>query len=168
MAGLLTFSQFIGGPDNIEVESVFPSNQKTVTYNFGTTITNWTFAIEAQTVVADQITFNVVTGEPNFAGTTLKGYFTATVISTSSYVDIISSSSGIVAVTFPANLYSGPIIPDARQNTPITIISVTWNDNLTPPTVQSHRWAFVQSWEPGVTPGDPTLDSGYTAVSVGF
>jgi len=168
MAGLLTFSQFIGGPDNIETEAIFPSNQKTVTYNFGTTVTNWSFVIEAQTVIADQISYNVVTGQPNFASSNLIGYFTATILTTSSVIQVLNTTSGIVNVTFPANLYTGPIIPDARQNTPITIVSVTWNDNLTPSTIQSHRWAFVQSWEPGVTPGDPTLASGYNSVTIGF
>jgi hypothetical protein len=61
-------------------------------------------------------------------------------------------------------MYSGPILPDARKNVPITVVQVQWLDAGTPRQIASHRWAFIQCYEPGVTPGDPALAAGYTAI----
>ena len=72
-----------------------------------------------------------------------------------------------MAITLPGGLYNGPIIPDARSHTPITVVGVTWTDNGTPPQINTHRWAILQAWEPGVTSGDPTLADNYTPVIVG-
>jgi hypothetical protein len=163
----LDFSQYIGGNDNVQVEIVFPSTQKTVVYNYGTDITGWTFHLDYQTVVADTITYNVQTGAPNFSGTKLIGTFPGGIISTSTYVSVINASSGTVAITVPGGIYTGPIIPDARSHTPITVVGITWADASTPPQVNTHRWALLQAWEPGVTPGDPVLDINYTPITVG-
>lgn len=163
----LDFNQYIGGNDTLQLEIAFPSTQKTVVYDFGQDITGWTFYLDNQTVIADSITYNNVTGAPNFSGTKLIGTFPQTVISTSTYVQVLDASSGTVAVTIPGGLYTGPIIPDARSHTPITIVGVTWTDNSFPPQINTHRWAILQSWEPGVTPGDPVLDMNYTPIVVG-
>ena len=163
----LDFSQYIGGADNIQVEIAFPSTQKTVVYDFGQDITGWSFYLDNQTVVADAITYNNVTGAPNFSGTKLIGTFPKGIISTSTYVTVLNASSGTVAITIPGGLYTGPIIPDARSHTPITIVGVTWTDNSYPPQINTHRWAVLQSWEPGVIPGDPVLDNNYTPIIVG-
>ena len=64
-------------------------------------------------------------------------------------------------------MYTGPIIPDARQNVPITVFSLTWSDASTPAQINSHRWALIQCWEPDVAVGDPTLAAGYTALTLG-
>ena len=163
----LDFSQYIGGADNIQVEIAFPSTQKTVVYDFGQNITGWTFMLDYQTVVADTIAYNNVTGAPNFSGTKLIGTFPKGTISTGTYVTVLNASSGTVAVTIPGNLYTGPVIPDARSHTPITVVGVTWTDASTPPQINTHRWALLQSWEPGVTPGDPVLEGTYTPIIVG-
>lgn len=168
MAGILDFSQYIGGADNIEIEQIFPSSQRTVTYNFGVDITGWTFHVDYQPVVADTIAFDRNTGAPNFASTKIIGYFDSGVINTSTNVNVVNTATGLIAVTFPANLYTGPILPDARSHTPIVVIGVTWTDANTPAVIETHRWAFIQSWEPGVNPGDPVLDAGYTSITVGF
>ena len=167
MASLLDFSQFIGGSDNVQVEVSFPSSQKTIVYNFQQDISSWTFMLDHQTVVADTIAYDRNTGAPNFASTKIIGTFPNGVISTSTYVQVLNASSGTVAVTIPGNLYNGPIIPDARSHTPITVVGFTWTTDDTPPQVQTHRWGLLQSWEPGVEPGDPVLDPDYTAVVVG-
>ena len=167
MASLLDFSQYIGRQDNIQTEVTFPSSQKTVVYDFGQNITGWTFKLDYQTVVVDTISYDRNTGAPNFASSSIIGTFPSGVASTATYISVLSSSSGTVAVTLPGGLYTGPIIPDARSHTPITIFGFTWNNGGTPPQIDTHRWAMLQSYEPGVTPGDPVLDNAYTAITVG-
>jgi hypothetical protein len=167
MASLLDFSQYIGGQDNIQTEVVFPSSQKNVVYNFNQDITGWTFKLDHQTVVVDTIAYDRNTGAPNFASSSIIGTFASGVVSTATYVSVISTSSGTVRVTLPGGLYTGPIIPDARSHTPITILGFTWTTNTTPAQVDTHRWALLQTYEPGVTPGDPVLNAGFTAITVG-
>ena len=163
----LDFAQYIGGADQVQVEITFPSSQKTIVYNFGQDITDWSFAMDHQTVIADTIAYDRNTGAPNFSSTKLIGTFPAGEIDESTYIQVLDASAGTVAVTLPAGLYTGPIIPDARSHTPITIIGFTWTTNSTPPQIQTHRWALLQSWESGVEPGDPILDADYTAITVG-
>jgi hypothetical protein len=167
MAGILDFSQYIGGSDNIQTEQVFPSTQKTLVYNFGQDLTDWSFYLDYQTVVADTITFDRNSGAPNFSTSKIIGYFPGGVISTGTNVRVLNTATGQVAITFPGGLYTGPILPDARSHTPITVVGVTWTDNGSPVQINTHRWAFIQSWEPGVEPGDPILDNSFTAISVG-
>jgi hypothetical protein len=157
MAGVLNFSNYIGGPDNVQIEQIFPSTQRTMVYNFGQNITDWTFNLDAQTIVVDTMTFDRNTGEPNFASSTVIGVFTTTQITTSTNVNVINASSGTVAITFPGGLYSGPVLPDARKNVPITVVGVTWATDDARSQINTHRWAFIQSYEPGVRPGDPAL-----------
>lgn len=163
----LDLASYIGGADQIQTEIAFPSTQKTVVYNFGQSITGWTFYLDHQTVVADTIAYDRNTGAPNFTGTKLIGTFPKGTISTATYVTVLNATSGTVAVTIPGGLYTGPVIPDARSHTPITIVGFTWTDNSVPPQINTHRWAILQSWEPGVTPGDPVLDNNYTEIIVG-
>lgn len=167
MAGILNFANYLGGADNIQIEQAFPSDQKTFVYNFGTDITDWTFHLDYQTVVADVMAFDRITGEPNFAATTIIGSFPADVINTGTYVTVTDAGAGIVAITIPGGLYTGSIIPDARKHNPITIVGVTWTVPATPPQIQTHRWAFIMSYEPGVNPGDPVLDNDYSAIAIG-
>lgn len=165
MAGFLEFSQFVGGADSLQTEQTFPSTQKTLLYDFGVDISGWNFLVEHQTVVADTISFDRNTGAPNFASSTILGYFPAGVVNTSTYVSVINTTT--VAITIPSNLYTGPILPDARSHTPITLVGITWTDDSSPAQRDTHRWALIQSYEPGVQPGDPILASGYTAIVVG-
>ena len=167
MASLLDFSQYIGGQDNIQTEVTFPSSQKTVVYDFGQDISNWAFKLDYQTVVVDTIAYDRNTGAPNFASSSVIGTFPGGVVSTSTYISVLSAGSGTVAVTLPGGLYTGPIIPDARSHTPITIFGFTWTTSSTPAQVDTHRWALLMTYEPGVTPGDPVLAQNYTAVTVG-
>lgn len=164
MAGILSFDQYIGGADQIKVEQVFPKNQKTYVYNFNQDITGWTFELDQQTLVVDTVQFNRNTGQPNFSNSTVIGYFPKAEITGN--VSVSNASTGLVNVTFPANMYTGPIIPDARQNVPITVVALTWTDAQTPVQINTHRWALVQCWEPDVTPGDPVDSTNplYTAL----
>ena len=167
MAGVLNFDQYIGGPDQIKVEQVFPSNQKTLIYNFGIDITGWTFTADYQTLVVDSVAFNRNTGQPNFANSSVIGSFAKAEVTGGNAPSIISAALGTVKVVIPANLYTGAIIPDARQNVPITVFSLTWSDSSSPVQTNSHRWALIQCWEPDVVVGDPVLEVGYTALTLG-
>lgn len=167
-SGVLNFAQYLGGADNIQIEQIFPSTQRTLQYNFGRSLSGWSFHIDHQTIVVDTVAFDRNTGQPNFANSSVIGYFPSGVISTSSYVLVTNAAQGLVNITVPQNLYTGPILPDARANVPITIVGVTWRDGGSPVNINTHRWAFIQSWEPGVTPGDPvdSTDPLFSAIVV--
>ena len=80
--------------------------------------------------------------------------------------EIINAATGTVKVTFPAAMYTGPIIPDARKNVPIVIFGFTWNIAATPTQTFTHRWAFIQCYEPDVAIANPVLDPAFVALVV--
>lgn len=163
MPGVLSFSQFVGGPDNVIVEQVFPSNQRTLLYNFNQDITGWVFSADHQTLIVDEVQFSRQ-GTPNFSKSTVIGFFPKVDLSAPYAPEVTDAGLGRVKVHFPANMYQGPILPDARKNVPVTIFSLTWSDNQSPVQTTSHRWALVQNFEPDVVPGDPITDVNYTAL----
>ena len=167
MSGVLNLSQWLGGADNIKAEATFPSSQKTMLYNFDRDISGWTFEVDYQTIVVDQVAFNRNTGQPNFTNSTVIGYFPKVEVTGGFAPEVVNAALGTVKVHFPANMYTGAIIPDARKNVPITIVGITWTDDATPANINTHRWALIQSWEPDVAPGDPVLEVDYTAITVG-
>jgi len=114
MSGVLDFNQYIGGPDQIKIEQIFPSNQKTLLYDFAQDIAGWSFSADYQTLVVDTVQFNRRTGEPNFSNSTVIGSFAKVETSGATLPDVVSTSLGTVKVYVPANMYSGPIVPDAR------------------------------------------------------
>lgn len=166
MAGVLSFSDYLGGPDNIQVEQIFPSTKRTYAYNFNQNITGWSWAIDYQTLVVNPVTYDR-NGIPNFSSSLVIGYFPKTDVTVdSSVLNVVNASAGTVNITIPGGLYTGPIIPDARKNVPITIVGITWTTADTPTQVNSHRWAFIQCYEPDVTIGNPILDNAYTALNI--
>lgn len=169
MAGVLRFSDYLGGPDNIQVEEIFPSTKRTYQYDFNQNITGWTWSLKTQSIVVNPLTWDRYSGEPNFANSLVIGYFPNTTLATdTTTINVVDASAGTVNLTIPANLYTGPIIPDARSKVVISIVTFGWTTATTPTQSNSHRWAFIQSYEPGVTIGDPTLSSNplYTAFTV--
>lgn len=170
-SGVLDFQQYVGGADQIKCEQWFPTNRRTLIYNFQQNITGWTFAARFQTLVVDTVSFNRYTGQPNFANSTVIGYFQEQDMSTfaaGAYVPtVLSAATGTVRVYHPANMYTGPIIPDARKNVPITVVTFQWTDTNSPvPNINQHRFALVQAWQPGTEPGDPTLTTAFTDLVV--
>ena len=173
MAGVLNFAQYVGSPDDIICEQWFPSSRRTLIYNYQQNITGWTFAVEFQTIVVDTVSFLRYTGQPNFNSSTVIGTFPVQTMASFAggiYVPtILNAATGTVRVIQPNLMYAGPIIPDARKNVPITVFSLTWTDVNSPiANVNTHRYALVQAWEPGVTAGDPTLSTSplYSALTV--
>ena len=165
MAGVLTFDQYIGGADQLIIEQAFPSTQRSVVYNFDRNITGWTYSADYQTLVVDEIAFNRYTGAPNFANSTIIGSFAKVDITGHNVPVAINTATGTVKVTFPSQMYPGPIIPDARKNIPIVVFGFTWTMASTPAQTFTHRWAFIQCYEPDVTIGDPTGYTGYTPLA---
>tara|TARA_R110000796_G_scaffold52608_3_gene123933 strand:- start:325 stop:1110 length:786 start_codon:yes stop_codon:yes gene_type:complete len=168
MAGrLLSFSQYIGGANNVVIAENFPSTQKTYNYNFPTDISTYSFAVESQTIVVDSLTYNAADGQPNFTNTNVVGTFANVTVASSNVVPV-SNAAGTVNITIPANLYGGPIEPDARANVPINVLSVTWTDSaVTPNITESHRYALIQRYEPGVTVGNPRLSNAFISIGTG-
>tara|TARA_R100001460_G_scaffold38649_2_gene73182 strand:+ start:910 stop:1416 length:507 start_codon:yes stop_codon:yes gene_type:complete len=147
---LLSFKQYIGGADDVQVIEKFPSEQKTFTYSYGQDISNYTFELDAQTIVVDTVTYNVNTGDPVFSTSNVIGFF-ANVDVGASNVSNRNNSAGTVNITMPSNLYAGNVMmPDARTNVPITVFSVKWTDTgTTPSTTEAHRWAVIERYSPG-------------------
>jgi hypothetical protein len=166
MAGVLSFSDYLGGPDNIQVEQIFPSTKRTYNYNFNQNITGWTFAVDYQTLVVNPVSYDR-NGIPNFSASQVIGFFPKVDVNIdSSVVNVINAVAGTVNITIPGNMYTGALIPDARKNVPITIVGITWTTSTTPTQVNSHRWAFIQCYEPDVAIGNPILENNYTPFTV--
>jgi len=166
MSGVLSFADYLGGPDNIQVEQIFPSTKRTYAYNFNQNITGWTWGLDAQTLVVNPVTYDR-NGVPNFSSSLVIGFFPKQDLAVdTTTINVIDAATGLVNITIPGGLYTGPIIPDARKNVPITIVGVTWTTNTSPTQVNSHRWAFIQCYEPDVTIGNPILDNSYTALNI--
>lgn len=137
---------------------MLPEHQRTFTYNYGTDITNYNFTANYSTLVVDSLTYNVNTGEPNFATSNVIGYLgaTSTAIAAGN-INKTNAAAGLVDFTIPKNRYTGFIYPDARTNVVISIVEFTWeNTNPTVNVFDSHRWAIIERYTPDVTAGDPT------------
>lgn len=165
---VLDFANYIGGPD-VQVIELFPRSQKAYTYNFGNTnVSSYSFSADYQTLVLDQVTYDRVTGDPNFTDTTVLGYFANVGIVPSENINNASANVGIVTLTIPENRYTGNIIPNARTNVVMTVLSFQWQTADTPPQKDMHRWAIIERWEAGVKTGDPTQETvqngGYVAL----
>ena len=209
MAGVLNFSDYLGGPDNLQLLQTFPATQKVFTYDFGTSVSSYAFALDYQVIVVDPLSFDRNTGEPNFAASEVIGTFPkvdlhgggtnwgsgsgtqgtslaaagasfapawATTDSANAwvtgqaiagtYVRTNGSSANKVDVLFPAYMYKGSILPDARSKVPIVVASFSWaNASGNTAAVESHRFAFLQAWEPDATAGDPTTSTNYIAIT---
>lgn len=165
---LLDFSQYLGGADNVEVIEMFPRNQKRFQYNFGTNVSTYTFSADYQTIVLDTVTYDRTTGLPNFAETNVIGYFNNTGnIAANTYISTAQAGTGFVDFTIPSDRYTGTIFPNARDNVVMTVVAFEWQDASTPPRKELHRWAIIERWEPGVTIGDPTLDTNFVRLGGG-
>jgi len=158
---VLDFKSYIGGADNVIIEEMFPSTQKTFTYDYGADVSSYTFEADYQTIVVDQLTYSTQTGEPNFTTSTVVGYFANAEIGAANIVTT-DAATGRINFTIPKNRYTGNIIPDARANVAITVVGFSWtNTGVTPNTTDGHRWAIIERYEPDVTPGNPRDEAGF-------
>lgn len=163
---LLSFKQYIGGADNVQVEEVFKDTAKTFTYQFPADISNYDFELSQQTIVVDSLTYDRQTSLPSFTDSKVIGSFANAEISSVQNVTVLDALAGTVNITIPGNLYSGNVIPDSRGETPITVVSVKWtNTGVTPNTTEEHRWALIQRYSPDRGIGKPSESAGYTALT---
>ena len=164
---LLDFSNYIGGADNVQVIEMFPSTQKTYEYDYGTDVSSYTFEADYQTIVVDSLAYDRVTGDPNFADSSVVGYFANAEIGSGNIVTT-DAATGIIKLTIPAQRYVGPLVPDARTDVAITVVSFKWTDTtVTPNITDSHRWAIIERYEPDVSPGNPKLSNTFIPLGVG-
>ena len=156
---LLDFADYIGGPDTIVIE-MFPRMQRKYTYNFGLNVSAYQFSADYQSIVLSTVTYDRVTGDPNFTDTTILGYFANVGNVSSTYISNTSASTGIIEFTIPENRYTGKIIPNARDKVVATCVTFQWAQGSSPTAIKdAHRFLVLERWEPGVTPGDPTTET---------
>lgn len=170
---LLDFSQYIGGPDQVKVIEMFPRSQQKFQYNFNANVSAYTFSADMHSILLDKVSYDRNTGDPNFTETNVIGFFNNNTSIGSGNIDVSQASSGIITFTIPSNRYTGNIVPNARENVVMTVVGFQWDtpSSVTQPSEkQLHRWAIIERWEPGVTPGDPKQNSGgqpaYTALTI--
>ena len=149
MAGnLLSFKNYIGGSDNVQIIELFPRSQKTFTYDFGANVSGYSFTADYQSIVLDSVTYDRTTGDPSLSSTNVKGYFTNYSTVSSSLIGNASAATGTVTLTIPENRYTGNLIPNARADVVCTVLSFQWETDDTPAQKDSHRWAIFERFEP--------------------
>ncbi len=170
MAGILTFDQFIGGPAVLGGE-ITTQDQKSITMTLKDSngdaldLTSYTFDVDYQTIVVDTLAYDRNTGVPNFSSSTVAGTFAQGEVDVATYLNK-ADTTGVFTLTLPAGMYSGPVIPNARTNVPIVVVSIKVNNGETPARIDTYRLAYIIRFSPddATTVGDPTADSGYTAI----
>ncbi len=162
MAGrVLSLKQYLGGSENVKVIEMLPQHQKTFVYDYGSDVSSYNFDANFSTVVLDTVTYDRVTGDPNFAETNVVGYLgnTSTTIGAGNIITT-SAASGEISFTIPANRYTGFIYPDARANVVMSIVEFAWtNTGVTPNTTDSHRWGIIERYTADVVAGNPRSGS---------
>ena len=163
---LLDFKEYIGSANNVQVIELFPRSQKSFTYNFGSDVSGYTFSADYQSILLNTVTYDRVTGDPNFADSTVSGYFTNTANVSASFIDTTSAASGLVTLTIPADRYTGNIFPSARANVVMTVLSFQWTTDDSPVQQDMHRWAIIERFDPqvGKVPGDPADEANFVAL----
>ena len=101
----------------------FPIEQFPITYEFGTSgADGWTGNVTYQTLILDKMRYDIA-NKPDFSRTTIIGYYPE------------GEYTGLVApnLILPANMYTGPIIPDSFENVPVTVVAFEFTKPTKPP-----------------------------------
>ena len=169
MAGrLLSFKDYIGGADNVQVIEMFPTDQQTFRYDFDGDISGYTFTADYQSLLISSLTYDRVTGDPNFSDSTISGYFTNYSTISSGNMNLVSGgTTGLIDFTIPAQRYTGNVLPDARADVVGTVVSFEWETDDSPVQKRRHRWLVLERFDPqsGKNPQSPTLDSQFVSLS---
>jgi hypothetical protein len=169
---LLDFSQYVGGADNVKVIEMFPKDQKSFRYNFGSNVSLYNFTADYQSILLDTVTYDRISGLPNFTETSVLGYFTNTANVDAGNFNTASANTGLVVFTIPADRYTGNVVPNARENVVATVLSFQWEipaEGGTPLQRDRHRWCILERFDPtvGKVPADPALETNYVPLGVG-
>lgn len=155
---LLSFKQYLGGADNVQVIEMFPDDQQTFTYDYNTNVSGYIFTSDYQSILLDTVAFDRQTGLPNFAETTVSGFFdNYDTVDAGTFINTSNAVDGIVDFTIPANRYTGNVLPNARENVVATVLAFEWETDDTPPQKQRHRWCILERFDPRADndPGNP-------------
>jgi hypothetical protein len=148
---LLSFKDYIGGADNVITLEMFPNDQRSFVYDYDKNVSGYNFSADYQSIVLDTVTYDRVTGDPNFADTNVIGYFENTANISGSYIDESTASAGTITFTIPENRYTGNITPNARTNVVATVVSFEWETDDSPNTQKTrHRWLILERFDPRV------------------
>ena len=152
MPGILNFQRYLDTLQTLtELGNTFPGEQRTYTYDVaGSGTQGWTATISWMTLIVDQYQIDR-NNRPDFANSTVLGYYAGG--STAEY------STG--TISFPKDMYTGPILPSSLTNTPITVVNISWIKNSTTYDV---NLALIQNWTPGVRIGDPYGGIGFEPI----
>ena len=165
---LLSFRDYVGGADNVQVIEMFPTDQQTFQYDFDGDVSGYTFTADYQSILLSSVTYDRVTGDPNFTDTTIAGYFdNYSAINAGTYISKVSGgTTGIVNFTIPEQRYTGNVIPDARTDVVGTIVSFEWETDDSPVQKRRHRWLILERFDPqsGKAPGSPRDDANFIAL----
>ena len=164
--GILSFSDYVGGSDNVISQIAFPTDQKSYLYNFQTSIVGWSFTAEYQTLVLDSVKYNKYDQTPNYADSNVIGYFPSMPLVSNNAPEIVDAAKGLVLLKIPALLYSGALMPDARGQSALVVVGFDWVNNSPFPSKQTHRWALLQAWNNNIAIGNPVDASGYIPIPV--
>ena len=171
MAGrLLSFKDYIGGADNVFVKEMFPNDQIQYTYDFGVDVSGYSFSCDYQSIVLSTVTYDRVSGDPNFTDTDVTGYFTnyATFDDSDAKINTSGASTGSIVLTIPENRYTGNVTPDARTNVVGTVLSFEWETDDSPVQKQRHRYLILERFDPrsGKPPtGNISAEPGFVSLT---
>lgn len=159
----MTFSQYIGD-SNVQTKTAYPSDRSTVSINFGEDVTNYTFDADYQVLIIDALAFDR-SDAPNYKDSSVIGTFAKVVMAGGDVPVVTNATNGDVTFTFPEDMYSGLMLPDARKNVPI--VSVGFRYTRADGTTDAVVYAVRLKYEPGNAIGDPVLDVSYSAITFG-
>ena len=151
--GILNISRYLETLQTItELGNTFPSSQTTLNFTVGGSgVDGWTATIQWKTLIIDSYYENL-DGTPNFSQSQVFGYYEGG--SANQY------STGTISL--PENMYTGPMLPAATTNLPITVVNISW---LKGQQTYDINLALIQNWEPGVTIGDPFGGIGFEPIT---
>lgn len=150
---LLDFKQYIGGADNVITVELFQRSKKIYTYNYGFNLSGYSFSADYQSILLDTVTYDRITGLPNFTDTQVLGYFDNYSAVPGGNFDLSGAAGGSITFTIPEDRYTGKIYPSARDNVVATVVGFQWDNSTV--SQNTHRYLILERWEPGTQMGDP-------------
>jgi len=146
MAGILDYKRYLNTLQTInDIDNVFPNEQTNYTFSVNRSgAQGWTADIAWTTLLIDKVEWDRE-NKPVLTNSQIIGYFPT--------MSGTASQAGTGLINFPANMYTGPILPQADVYVPVTIVNVTWTKSGS--NTYTENIALIQNWKPGVNPNSP-------------